>query len=289
MSTRGRGTETPTTIQADLGSVAGDAQVIVDTATAAAGPVDLAPGAAYTVVVPAGGDLRELDTQHLLETPRRKKGVAHLRTAGSLVQYVGKHGEEGPTDIFADLKQVSIVAVLNGHADLEPGWGDHKAVLIMVKTEQWARWLSRHRNIGTLEDFAEFIEDNLEDVAEPPGADLLELAQSFQATSSAQFKQARRLATGEVQFAYTETVDAKAGQQGQLTIPQEFTVVLAPFEGTEAIPITARLRYRVGGGSLRIGYILDRPDKVEREAFDQAVAHVQSETGYSVLHGTPPA
>jgi hypothetical protein len=43
---------------------------------------------------------------------------------------------------------------------------------------------------------------------------------------------------------------------------------LAPFVGEDAYRISARLRYRIRGGDLLLGYRLDRPADVLRDAVD---------------------
>lgn len=66
-----------------------------------------------------------------------------------------------------------------------------------------------------------------------------------------------------------------------------FVVGVAPFEGSAGYKIRARLRYRLAEGTLFIGYVLDRPDKVVRAAFDDVLAEVEQTTGLKSFAGTP--
>jgi uncharacterized protein YfdQ (DUF2303 family) len=268
----------------------GDAEAIIETAIRSTEPHEIDPEAVNVIVVPEGGSHQVIDLrreERHLGQPRRKRGTIQLRTADSLIQYAQVHDvDDGRSALFADRMLLRVVGVFNGPNTQEPGWADHRAVLQLQVTPEWSAWMGRNGILGNQVEFAEHIEDRLTDIAEPPGATLLELAQTFEATTAAAFRSAHRLQDGQVQFRYEEQVDAKAGSAGDLTIPSEFTLVLAPFEGTEPRAIKARLRYRVSGGNLKIGYILNRPDDILREAFDEVLVALEQATGLTPYHGT---
>lgn len=271
-----------------------DIQVIVDTATRAADPAPLDNGATelYSVVVPDGAQHVVIDTARLLEphrdAPARKKGTVALTTPASLSQYVNAHKVDG-TEIYADWRATKAVAVINDHSAAEPGWGDHRAVLTLQLTPEWKSWLALDGKYMPQTDFAEHIIDTAGDIVDPPTADLLEMAETFQAHSSVQFKSGARLRDGQRQLTYVETVDAQAGRGGNVTIPDAIRLFLAPFDGAEPVEMGARFRYRINGGDLRLGYVLDRPDLVLRTAFAAVVGGVEEQTGITALWGTPRA
>jgi uncharacterized protein YfdQ (DUF2303 family) len=230
-----------------------------------------------------------LDLERYADTPRRKRGSVLLDDTAALIAYVNKHEEDTGTELFASIDEGRIWAVLNGHGNTTTGWGDHRAVLKLRPTPAWLRWTEyRNGHLMAQTAFAEHIEESLPEIVEPPAADMLELAQSFQAQTSVSFRSARRLTSGETQLRYEEQTDAKAGAQGELTIPQTFTLALVPWEGCDAYRLTARLRYRIGGGNLQLGYVLDRPEDVKRAAFADITATLAEETGYTPMAGSPP-
>lgn len=268
--------------------MAEDAKAIIDLAVGAAVPRPLDADAVYSIVVPEDAEHKVVDLESFLAVPRRKRGVVRLHNPASLSAYVVRHdAKDGTAALFADLDAARIVGVLNGPSDEAPGWGDHRAELTLRQTPAWKRWMSRNGIIDSQAKFAEHIEDGLAEIAEPPGADLLELAQNFQATTKAAFRSARHLNNGQRQLVYEETIDAKAGEKGQITIPAEFLIVVAPFEGSEVQTIAARLRYRLRDGNLAIGYVLDHPEVVIRSAFSDVLAKVESATALAAYHGTP--
>lgn len=265
-----------------------ESEVIVETATRAAGPTVLAvatPEAAAAYSLPDGVHIETVDLERLLPSPRRKKGVRHLTEAASLVAYVTEHATGG-THLYGNVDQARITACIDDHHRDGAGWQEHKAILTMHPTAEWTRWKSRDGQFLNQIAFAEFIEDGLREIAEPAGADLLEIAQTFQANTKVAFRTSTILANGQRQLQWEETIEAKAGQKGQLTIPERLRLVVVPFEGMEPVQVDARLRFRIREGELSIGYKLDRPDQVERDYFAQVVGIVQTGTGITPLMGT---
>ncbi len=260
-------------------------QPIIDTATAAAEPTRLSD-TLYGFVVPNAGTVRLIDIETQRPTPLRKRGHVTLHTAGSLATYVTTHMATG-TSIYADVERATIVAVMNDHSVSEPGWGDHQATLTLRHPPGWRLWMSRNAQLSTQEKFAEHIESGLAEIVEPPAADLLEIAQHFQANIKVAFRSAKSLANGQRQLTYEETIDSKAGQKGQLTVPETFTVALQPFEGSATFRVLARLRTRISDGTLAIGYVLDRPEKIWRHAFDDVLTEIAEVTRITIYNGTP--
>lgn len=267
-----------------------DAQVIVDTAQAAAGERELDVTKVYGVMVPQGAEHKFVDPQAFAPFPRRKRGSRVVYTPASLIEYVLAHApddKDGDTTLWGDVETSTIVALLNDHQVGVAGWGDHRATLTLRHPPAWKRWMGLNGKLVDQQQFAEHIEQSLPEVVEPDGATMLEIAQSFLATRSVEFKSDQRLTSGQVKLQYEETIAARAGAKGDLQVPQEITVALSPYEGMDAFRITARLRFRINDGDLRVGYVLDRPEELLRAAFNEVVATVANETGIAVWHGKP--
>jgi uncharacterized protein YfdQ (DUF2303 family) len=257
-------------------------QAIIDCAYDAAGPAPLAATERFHVVsTPSGGTSKVIDLEQererFAETPRRKKGTYNVLDADSFVAYLFKHGDND-SEVWADDTKATVVGVLDANTDGSgPRWEQHAVAYQAKKTDAWKAWLAADGKLGSQSDFAELIEDRAIDIVEPAAADMLELAQTFQATIGVNFESSKRLSSGERQLEYRETVDAKAGKAGQLDIPEKFILGVRPFEGADAFKVIARLRYRIVDGALRIGYKLERPEDVEREAFSGVLADIQAQ------------
>lgn len=239
------------------------------------------------------GALIELDLSGL--RPARKTGTATVRDIASFAEYFGRHADDD-TEVYADLDHLTITAVLDAHTSQDGArWQEHRLVLALQVTPEWAAWIGNDGKMLAQVDFAEFLEDHHKDVhaddAFPvSGADLLEIAQQFQATTKVTFESGTRLKTGETQLHYQETIAAKAGQRGDLVIPSLFQLGIAPFEDSgHRKRITARFRYRIEQSGLKLGYRLDTPERFVRDEVTEIVAKVSEETGRAIMHGRPAA
>lgn len=245
----------------EAGLLASEADILVDEKLAA-------------YVVPVGGKVEYVDLVEKLAkhqtSPARKTGCFHVHDAESFIAYMGKQGL-GESEVWSDAQGQKIVGVINAHGDSSlsdtAGWGDHTLVYQVALTDAWKAWISLNNKLIGQVDFANHIEDRMVDIIVPDAADLLEIAQSFEANTNVSFSSANVLATGERQFVFREETTARAGQSGQMTIPKEFVLSLQPFEGAALFEITARLRYRLRDGQLTIGYQMVRPEDVLRSAF----------------------
>lgn len=286
-------------------SGAGDAEVVRDLAmenAAARGVVTVVPDDVAPVlgmVLPPDFSFETLDTEAWAETPRRPSGTVQVHDATGFVRSVNRRaGEfEGGRDVvlYADEERKALVAILNDDGtaggDMLADWRDYRIELALRPRPEWLHWKGKSGAFLDQQKFAEHIEDGLLELVSPPAADAIELAQSFEATSNARFKSGVRLHNGVTQFAYEEDVDAKAGAGGLLAIPTELKLLVAPFYGSARFEVTARFRYRLprGGGNLELGYVLNRPDDVERAAFTKIADVVAAELALDVIAGVAPS
>ncbi|MEU0465062.1 DUF2303 family protein [Amycolatopsis sp. NPDC006131] len=236
-----------------------------------------------------------LDLERKLDTPRRPRGTANLYDPGDFVAYVKRLRSESTT-VWGDEDKSRFTAVFNDHLDqLEPGWRDHTAVLQLQDDPEWTTWVKASGTWFGQGAFAEFLEDHAAAVVTPDGATMLEIATEFKAHKKAEFQSKVDLTTSDIQLTYNEETTAKTTRAGQLEIPREFVVSLAPFLGVTPRNLVARLKWNVQEGQLSIGYRLHRPDLVKRDAFaDIRAALVEGlgsrdEGGVPVLLGASPA
>lgn len=252
-------------------------------------------GAVPFLVVQDGASIKTLEKH--LAAPLAVRDVVTLHDAASFAAYVTRF-RDAHTVVFADLEARRFEAVLDYHqAPLAghpgaPRWGRHRAVFPCKTTPAWDEWTAATNNRKPKEqvEFARFIEEHIPHIAEPSGAQLLEMCLTLEAKKDVQFRASTRLADGQHQFRYEETIQGSAGAQaGQLAIPDAFTVAVEPFRGVGLRGIPARFRYRINSGALSMWYELVRPDDVLLEAFESLVAGLRTSLGETpVLVGTAP-
>lgn len=268
------------------GNTASEAQAIIDTAIRSAAPTSLEPGKYYVLNTPAGVHKVDLTGPEYTGIPARKQGTTTVRDAASWLAYYQKHSDED-SEVYADAERLTVTAVLDAHTTDTARWSAHRLTLALRQTDAWRQWLTHDGKLLPQATFAEFLEDHLPELLEPSAADMLEIAQSIQGVTKAEFTSGTRLSDGRRQFQYVETTTTKAGQKGNLTIPETFTVGLVPFEGSEGYRLTARFRYRISrDGDLTMGYKLDRPGDIIRTAFADVIETIGASVAVPVMNGT---
>jgi uncharacterized protein YfdQ (DUF2303 family) len=267
-----------------------EAGVISDLARRASTPHALDPSKPHSMLVREGEGVETIDLESFLPAPRRSAGIYSPADADSFVNYATLHRSGEQTTVWVDQLNARIVAVLNDNGATGPGWGDHRAVLALIKTPEWQHWLSADGKYLNQEQFAEHLQDGIMEIREPAAAEVLEVAQTIQGKTNADWKSATRLDNGAVGFSYQEEVVASAGRSGNLEIPAEIVLGVAPFYGEQPFEVRARLRYKIREGNLAIGYKLERPNEIELEVLKAISERLRGEAGFEQVYmGEAPA
>lgn len=224
------------------------------------------------VIVPDGYELKSL--LEFEDQPRRIKDRLTFGRLDSFCQYVNDFKLPG-TRIFVNPLAGCAKAVIDFHTRRKdaaardiPGWCDHTAEFTPLLSEEWKRWSAANARQFDQKTFALFLEDNAADIVSPPAAEVLDVSRTLSAKLTVNFKKGVRLDNTTEQLTYEETVDAKAGHKGDLSIPTEFMLEIPVFEGRPARPVEARLRYAIRDGTLIFHYVLIRPHKVFQAEVD---------------------
>ncbi len=282
----------------DCADLSTDATVIAQLAQQAVLPRQLTDGQLYAIQ-DADGSTQLLETPGYVRTvedsradaPRRIERAVTVRDADSLIDHLNRnlsstsrngyaHGV-GELEVWADLDARKVTAVLDGL----DGWRKHTATLALRHSREWSEWTSIDGKLLPQATLAQFIEDHLSSIAEPDGAKLLDVCQTLQATTSVTFKSQTILANGQRQIRYEESVEAKAGQKGDLTIPGELLLALPIFQGGERVAVRARFRFAIRDGVLTLGVKLVEPDLQVEEAFAEVVDDIQGRIEVRINHG----
>lgn len=219
-------------------------------------------------------DVRDLEKH--LDEPNRARGHAAVHTPDDFVALVNRLSNVEATTVWAHVNTGSVTAVINDHAGWDrPGWRDHTARLVLQPDEDWKLWTQRDNSLCGQAEFSQFVEDIYDTVVDPDAATMLEVSRSMRAATRVQFSQSNRLDNGDIGINYEETTESKAGQKGQLEVPERVTVRLSPWRGVEPREMEARLRWRIQDGALRIGYRIVRPDVFRDEVFDGLVDKIR--------------
>lgn len=263
-----------------------DMQAVID---AARQGIDLTPVNPRDQPYFLRADGTVVDLTKYREVPARESGTINVYDVASLNTVIARMGD-GRATIYVnrDVENPQIVAVMNDHDNEFPGWRDFRVQLQFRKTPQWVKWCAIDNKLLPQETFAEFIEDNVLDVTRPSGAEMLEIALTFAATKTANFKKAVRLDNSTVQFTNIENMEAQAGSKGEFSVPEKIELALAPFVGTPPYAVPARFRFKLEGGSLKLGIKMERKEELMQAVIGEMVRGIAlSETVY-LLEGPAP-
>jgi uncharacterized protein YfdQ (DUF2303 family) len=239
--------------------------------------------------VKPNGDIEILE--RLQNMPHWRRGAVSFYEALSFSRFV-KRFRNNTTVVFADAFATpapKFTAVLDYHPGSEEQtaaqWDLFRGTLPLRFTDSWLRWTKANGQQQTQADFAQFLEDNIPDIADPAGATLVEIARTLEATVGVDWKSHYRADNGEHRFTYLETIEGKAStNSGTVTIPQDLTLVLQPFEGAKRYEVKARFRYRLIGSKVTLWFDLVRLQDVLTEAFNDELLKIEGE-----INGATPA
>lgn len=195
------------------------------------------------VATPPGYTLHNLE--HLLNRPTRQRAVVHVTTAESFARAM-RDGTD-VSRIYVDERKGTFAGYIDHGSEFAPGWRDHQvhyAPAYSIEFEEWHRLASA--GPITQDVLARFFEEHLQDVSSMPGSDVLAMVREFRVSMNGSFASATNLANGSIEFAYAMENRGKSS----IEIPELVMITVPMFEGTPAIEIPIRFRYRLKEGQL---------------------------------------
>lgn len=199
--------------------------------------------------------------------------------AKSYSEYINKFKLED-TAIFSDAERGTMKCVIDYHGKEQAAHCGQVINFLPAKSDQWKAW----RNItdmGTLSQrqFLEFIQENMEDITDPDGATLMDMAANFQGIKKAKFKSGMRLSDNTVQMQWEEEVKEGDGEKGQISFPTELTVGLPVYQGDIAYKMKVFLYYSIDDGQLIFSLKRHRSSSILKDAMAELAKQVEEATG----------
>lgn len=155
--------------------------------------------------------------------------------------------------IWASESKALVTAIYDDHTNDKPGYREDRLHLQLKPDEEWLRWHAISGKFMSQEEFGDVIEELLHTVVRPDQADLMEVIESVRVSSGTTFESGVRRSDGQIQLSYREESTTRAGQAGDLEVPQTITVAIKPWEGiTQRYQVEAWFRTRVNNGSLSL-------------------------------------
>ncbi len=254
------------------------------------------PGSPIPVaVMPDGYRLQDLETliTAYLPAPPRIQASPVFYDATSYRDYVRRFAGTGsvifahatPSGSLSSIETTdTLIAILDYHEPDSPHWGDHKATLHLRRSPEWVAWAKIHGTAMEQVRFANFLEDRIEEVIEPPAGRLIDLARNLEVTTSTVYRKKADLTNGDSEYVYK----SEEKGAGNIVIPGEITLRLRYYLDQDPLDVKARLRRRLTDeGQLVFTVIVDRLEQLSEDAFNAVCDRVGSDTGLPVYRGRP--
>lgn len=227
------------------------------------------------------GEPHSFSLEQYREQPQSKRGKVKVYDERSFAEYVIRHKGPG-TVIYFDPDTTKIAAVIDGHSEGNTGWNRHHVTLETRLTPEWLAWTKHDRTVMNQKQLATFIENRVEDVAQPAGSVLLEMVKNLSIRRSIVWERGIDLDNGGTQLTYHDAEGgATDGAKATLTIPRELVLGLSPFKGLVDATgakvlyrLIVRLRWELKGPDLQLWLELVRPDLIAEQAFRDRLATI---------------
>ncbi|KVO05598.1 phosphopentomutase [Burkholderia ubonensis] len=241
-------------------------------------------------LVPEGYRIEEMVEP---EYPARPTGTAKMRDVGSFIALFNRQKRDCSL-VYATLEPARFIAVIDDHfpagdiggPKMGANWQEQRIDFTVPPSREWRTWTESNRKPMNQLQFAEFIEDNLPDIIQPTGSDMLTMALNFEASKNGRFVSNTRLSDGNVEFTWKEDVESAVGSAGQkLTMPQQIKIRIPVFENSEPVDMDVRVKFRVAEQHLKLWYELVRPHKVLESGFRAIWAEIEDKAKTNILLG----
>jgi len=178
----------------------------------------------------------------------------------------------------------------------------HGVTWPLILSEQFKRWSEFGGQWRGQREAVEFLEENLVDISEPAGADILDVVTKFQQLKKVDFSSAVNLTNGMMEINYKEAEDG--GAAGKITMPSEIEITIPIFYNAPRFdpdgpagatipeivyPITVKLRRNTTDGQLKFQFVLHRIAFKVDLAFRDQVSDIETALGIKAIFGRPLA
>lgn len=251
------------------------------------------------------GGVKRTSLEHLLDTPLRPSVHVKLATSKDLHQYLANQANWNRTEpplcgstsepplgldnvvVFADRDKLNFHAFLDYHHVTGGRWLNHSASVTYKESHQFGIW-KKHDGVKMgQEAFAEFLDENVLDITDPTGADVVAFASCLEAHRTEIFKSSTNLGNGEVKFNWSNESSGDSATK----FPTDMKIGIPIWTNGEKILIPVKLFYRVSEGKLLFWYKLRNLENIIDQLWNEDVKFI-SEALLSigtVYRGLPPS
>jgi uncharacterized protein YfdQ (DUF2303 family) len=227
------------------------------------------------VVIPEGYKVEDLSKY--LDFPLRTIQDIKLATLKSFSVYLEMFKTDATT-VFCDVPASQFYCIVDYHRKGNPNNCSHHFRYNPKLDDRYINWKENKNKAMDQKEFATFIENNLDDIVLPSGADVLGMITTFKVIKDVTFSSDVTLRTGEFNFTFSEK-----NQKGTVDIPETIVIKVPIYEGFDTVSIEIKTRYTLKDGSLSLYYDIPKIKQIEKNYFDEIVDMVAEMTETNVF------
>lgn len=270
------------------------------------------------------------DIERLMARPRHLEGLAIFEDIESFIAHLN-HFKNPDSVVFASKGASRFLSVIDYHQVqqatlvLPEGTPEnqtivrtpmqrhcrHGGVFAPKFSEAYLAWTGFNKKDMNQAQFADFLEDRVLDLHEPPAvnsenaadqqklkiarmngktfatpAQMMDFRKGIKIHEASVAKSYVNTSTGEVEFEYKVEQQDEKGER--VNIPGLFVIAIPVFDNSDVhYEVLVRLKYRMNGGKPTWFYELFRIDRVLESAFKDVKEKISKETGVMLLQGFP--
>jgi uncharacterized protein YfdQ (DUF2303 family) len=144
------------------------------------------------------------------------------------IEYI-KLFQSDKTIAFVNRQRVQIV--FDYHKKDTASWCNHAIEYNYIRSNRWTLWEKANNKWLSQEEFADFLDTGLNEIAAPTQSEVLSLAKDFRATINAAVDS--KIDAGGTSFNYSEEV--KGGSKTNIEIPEYIKIQVSPFDNLQIL------------------------------------------------------
>ncbi|GEM_PF-5722449 len=192
------------------------------------------------------------DLEKYQEAPSAVRRVVQHKDFLSFMQYLGDFKQPGTRVYLSDTGFVAIIDHPDEVGNAE--WECHLSKFPLTYTPEAEMWLAHINSKGSIAvdqgGLALLFDRRHQDILEPSPTTMQEIALTLEAHPKVSWKSAMNLQNGSIQFLYEHQTEARAGEKGNIEIPETFSINLKLYEGGPSVKFDVKLRYRSKEGKI---------------------------------------
>lgn len=206
----------------------------------------------------------------------------------SFVSYVKDYANANESRLFGSLSSMALHCFIdympkcNEPRKAVGGECQHTAAFCLCETEDFKALREIDQKTLSQGEFIQFLMERAHCFENPDQATILEIATKLEVKNNVTFSGKERSNDGGINLTYLESVDARAGANGKIKVPDFVELSIVAFEGGEPLKIKARFYFMLTGGKVVFSIKLLNLRETILKNFREVCGTISKDTGLPI-------